>query len=212
MPRVLVVDDHAVLRAGLRTLLEGDGGFEVVGEAGDGAAALLAVEAERPDLVVLDLSLPGMGGVEITRRIRAASPSTRVVILTVHEDEGLLREALRVGASGYIVKRAAPAELITALRAVARGEIYVHPSMMRSLVRSATTAASTSDLGPESLTRRELDVLRRIARGYTNRQIADELDLSVRTIEAHRANLMGKLGLQSRVELVKFAADHRLLD
>lgn len=212
MQRVLIVDDHAVLRAGLRTLLEDDEGFEVVGEAEDGEAALRLAEQQRPDLIVLDLSLPGMGGVEVTRRIRESLRSTRVLVLTAHEDEVLLREALRAGASGYVVKRAAPSELINALRAVARGEIYVHPAMMGALVRHTRPRRARPGLGPESLTPREIDVLRRIARGYTNRQIAKEFDLSVRTIEAHRANLMGKLGLQSRVELVKFANDHMLLE
>ncbi len=211
MHRVLIVDDHAVLRAGLRALLSDDSGFEIVAEAGDGATALAIAEKERPDLAIVDVSLPDMGGVELTRHIRSALPSTRVLILTVHEDDGLLREALRAGASGYIVKRAASSELLNALRSVTRGEIYVHPAMMRSLVRDAAPQGSVTASSPESLTRRELDVLRRIARGYTNRQIAEELELSVRTIEAHRANLMGKLGLQSRVELVQFATDHDLL-
>ena len=134
-----------------------------------------------------------------------------MLVLTVHEDEGLLREAIDAGASGYIIKRAVESELINAIHAVARGELYIHPSMTRALIHEPAKRTRARSGGQESLTPRETDVLRLIVRGYTNRQAAEELGLSVRTVEAHRANLMGKLGLKSRVELVRWAADNDLL-
>jgi len=143
--------------------------------------------------------------------VREENPKTRVLILTVHEDEGLLREAIDSGASGYIIKRAVESELINAIRAVARGEMYIHPSMTRALLRGPEKRTPPPSGAQESLTPRETDVLRLIALGYTNRQAAEELGLSVRTVETHRANLMGKLGLKSRVELVRWAADNDLM-
>ena len=208
---ILLADDHGVLRAGLRALLNAEKDLSVVGEAASGDEVLqLAVEL-RPDMVLLDLNMPGPGGIEVTRRLRDLLPETRVLVLTVHEDEGLLREAIDSGASGYIIKRAVESELINAIRAVANGDLYIHPSMTRALLREPTERKQAPPGAQESLTPRETDVLRLIVRGYTNRQAAEELGLSVRTVETHRANLMGKLGLESRVELVRWAADNGLL-
>jgi two-component system response regulator NreC len=166
----------------------------------------------RPDVVLMDVSMPGDSGVETTRKLKASWPDTHVLILTVHEDSSLLHEAMRAGASGYIVKRAVESELVDAVRAVARGEIYLHPTMTRAVLVQAQLVDGASNKPPEMLTPREEQVLRLIARGFTNPQIADLLTLSVRTVEGYRANLMAKLDLHSRVELVRYAAQNDLLD
>jgi len=209
--RILIADDHGVLRAGLRALLNSEEDLTVVDEATDGDSALLLAAKARPDVVLLDFSMPGPGGVEVTRRLHETLPDSRVLILTVHEDDNLLREALQAGASGYIIKRAVESELINAIRAVARGELYVHPAMTRALLAPPATPPPTKKREPESLSPREIEVLRLIVKGYTNSQIATEFGLSVRTVESHRANLMGKLGLQNRVELVRWAMEQKLL-
>jgi two-component system response regulator NreC len=209
--RVLIADDHGVLRAGLRALLKTEESLQVVDEAADGDTALRLASRLRPDIVLLDLSMPGPGGIEVTRKLKEMLPATHVLILTVHEDETLMREALEAGASGYIIKRAVESELISAIHAVSRGELYVHPAMTKWLLKQPAPAAPKRR-DPAALTRRETEVLRLIAKGHTNSQIAEVLGLSVRTVESHRANLMGKLGLQSRVELVRYAVKNKLLE
>ena len=208
---IVLADDHGVLRGGLRALLNSEDDLEVIGEAASGDEVLKIASEMQPDIVLLDLNMPGPGGIEVTRRLREVAPETRVLVLTLHEDEGLVRETIESGASGYIIKRAVESELINAIRAVARGEMYIHPSMTRALLREPEKRTPPPSGAQESLTPRETDVLRLIALGYTNRQAAEELGLSVRTIETHRANLMGKLGLKSRVELVRWAADNDLM-
>ena len=215
--RLLIADDHGVLRAGLRALLNAEPEFEVVGEAETGEEALHMAESLRPDVVLLDVSMPGLSGIEVTREMKARFPDMRVLILTVHEDETLLREALRAGAAGYIVKRAVEEELIAAILAVWRGDLYVHPAMTRALLqdvaeRQREEAASRGENQLAQLTPREREVLRLIALGYTNRQIADKLCISVRTVETHRSNLTDKLGTRSRAQLVRIAREHGLLD
>lgn len=209
--RILIADDHGVLRAGLRALLNEEPGLRVVGEAESGDEVLPRARALLPDVVLLDLNMPGAEGIQVTRQIRKHLPEVRVLVLTLYEDEGLLREAIHAGAAGYIVKRAAEVELISAIRAVARGELYVHPSLTRALLQERAVHAPAPPDMAEQLTPRETDVLRRIVLGYTNRQAAEDLGLSVRTVESHRANLMAKLGLKTRVELVRWAADQDLL-
>ncbi len=209
---VLIADDHGVLRAGLRVLLNRETDIQVVGEAADGSQALQLVGTLQPDVVLMDVSMPGEGGVETTRKLKAEWPRTQVLILTVHEDAALLHEAIRAGASGYIVKRAVESELVDAIRAVARGETYLHPTMTRAVLIEADLVASSKEDPTDALTPREEQVLRLIARGYTNPEIADLLTISVRTVEGHRSNLMSKLDLHSRVELVRYAAQHGLLD
>jgi two-component system response regulator NreC len=210
--RILIADDHGVLRAGLRALLKAEPELEVVGEAADGAEALRLAGALRPDIVLMDISMPDCGGIEATRRLRALLPDVRVLILTVHDDKSMVQEAIQAGAAGYILKRAAESELVNAIQAVSRGDMYVHLPMTRSLQAEATAMPASDRVATETLTPREIEVLRLIARGHTNRQIAGLLTLSVRTVESHRANLMDKLDLHSRVELVRYAAQHGLLE
>jgi two-component system response regulator NreC len=210
--RILIADDHGVLRAGLRALLSAEEGIAVLGEAGDGPEALRLATLLEPDMVLLDLSMPGLSGIEVTRQLKQVRPRVNTLILTVHEDQTLLEEALHAGASGYILKKAVESELIDAIRAVSRGEMYVHPAMTRALLGKLAPESTPPKQEHEFLTPRETEVLQLIAQGHTNRQIAALLNISIRTVESHRANLMGKLGLQSRVELVRYARDKDLLD
>jgi len=210
--RILIADDHAVVRAGVREVLRADPALEVVGEAGDSAETLRLAATLHPDLILLDITLPPDNGIETTRRLKQEHPEIIVLILTMHEDESLLHEALRVGAAGYVIKRAEEFEIVQAIHAVSQGDIYVHPAMTRALLHQpVTTEHRRGAPAVEPLTPRELDVLRLLAKGNTNRQSAGLLGLSVRTVENHRANLMGKLGLSSRVELVSYAEEHDLL-
>lgn len=209
--RILIADDHTVVRTGLRALLLADATLEVVGEAADGNEALRLADTLLPDVVLLDLTMPPGNGIETAKRLKELHPAIVVLILTMHEDESLLHEALRVGASGYLIKRAAEAEILQAIHATVRGDIYVHPAMTRALLHQPVTTEHRRFSAVDALTPRELDVLRLLARGNTNRQIAELLGLSMRTVENHRANLMGKLGLTSRVELVNYAEEHHLL-
>ena len=210
--QILIADDHGVLRAGLRTLLNAEPNLEVIAEASDGNDVLRLASELRPDIVLLDISMPGPGGIEVTRRLKEMLPELRVLILTAHEDESLLREAVQAGAAGYIIKRAVESELINAIHSVWRGDLYVHPAMTRALLKETSLFPAIPEPSMESLTPREIEVLRLIAKGYTNGQIAKELSLSVRTVESHRANLMGKLELRSRVELVRYAMEHGLFE
>ncbi|MCP4544781.1 MAG: response regulator transcription factor [Chloroflexi bacterium] len=210
--RILIADDHGVLRAGLRALLSAEPDLQVVGEAADGQEALSLADELCPDVVLLDISMPGPNSIEIVQRLKETLSDVRVLILTVHEDESLLRASLRSGAAGYIGKRAVESELINAIRAVWRGDVYVHPSMIHALLKDISPPPTTKKDLVESLTLREIDVLRFIAQGYTNRQTAEALCIGVRTVESHRANLMSKLGLRGRVALVRYAKEHDLLD
>ena len=209
--RILIADDHAVVRSGLRALLLADAGLEVVGEATDGTEAIRLTESLAPDLVLLDITMPPDNGIRTTERLKALRPEVRVLVLTMHEDESLLHEALRAGASGYVINRAEESEILRAIHTAMRGDIYVHPSMTRALLQQPVVTEHRRVSAVDALTPRELDVLRLLVRGNTNRQIAGLLGLSMRTVENHRANLMGKLGLMSRVELVNYAEEHNLL-
>jgi two-component system response regulator NreC len=210
--RILIVDDHGVLRAGLRALLSAEPDLEVVGEAAAGDQGFSMADELQPDVVLLDISLPDLSGIEITRRLKERLPEVRVLILTFHEDESLLQEAIKAGAAGYIVKRAAESELIDAIRAVWRGDLYVHPIMTRALLKDLAPAPVSAKTPGEALTPREIEVLRLIAQGYTNRQTAEALNISVRTVESRRGNLVDKLNLHSRVGLVRYAKEHGLIE
>jgi two-component system response regulator NreC len=199
-----------VVRAGLRALLSAEADLTVVGEAATGDEAVRLATRRQPDVALMDISMPGLDGIEATRRLAERAPDVRVLLLTVHEDAALLREALKAGAAGYVIKRAVESELINAIRAAAAGDLYVHPSMTRSLLEDEEPAPANGGVLAR-LTPRETEVLRLIAEGYTNTQIADLLCLSPRTIETHRANIRAKLHLDSRAELVRFAVRNGLL-
>jgi len=210
--RLLVADDHGLLRAGLIALLNAEAGMVVVGEADDeNSAVSLAVE-KRPDVVLMDISMPDSGGLEATRRIKQLVPEARVLIMTVHEDKGLMQEAIRIGAMGYILKRAIKSEFVNAIQDVMRNELYLHPAMARLLfLEDRSPQPQEIRSTPTTLTFREMEVLRLIARGHTNSQIAETLHISVRTVEYHRANLTAKLNLRSRSELMKYAEERGLV-
>jgi len=209
--RILIADDHVVVRSGLKALLLVDPDLEVVGEAGDGMETLRLAETLQPDMVLLDISMPPEDGIRTARQLKEKHPKLIVLFLTMHEDESLLHEALRAGAAGYVIKRAEESEIIQAIHVASHGDIYVHPAMTRALLHQPITTEHRRGAPADELTPRELDVLRLLAKGNTNRQIAELLGLSVRTVENHRANLMGKLGVSSRVELVNYAEEHKML-
>ncbi len=209
--RILIADDHRILRAGLKTYLNADENLEIVGEASSGDEAVQMAQSLRPDIILLDIGMPGMDAMEATRLLVQSVPDARVLILTMHEDRELVQESIRSGASGYIIKRAAESELIDAIYAIWRGMVYIHPSLMRTLMTPPATPVLPVPLQVESLTAREVEILRLIAHGNTNRQIAAYLSISVRTVETHRSNLMEKLNLHSRVDLFRYATEHGLL-
>ena len=210
--RVLLADDHAVLRAGLRLLLENQPGFEVVGEAASGLEVLTLAEQLHPDLILLDLSMPGLSGLDALPTLRRIAPTTRILILTMHDDAQYLRRALKEGAAGYILKKAADSDLLAAIRAILRGDVYVHSSMNRALLEDMlpTPQATTEDAW-ESLSEREQEVLRLVALGHTSAEIGDQLSLSPKTVETYRARGMEKLGVTTRAGLVRFALQRGLL-
>lgn len=212
--RLLVADDHGLLRAGLVALLNAESGMTVVGEAEDEHSAVSLTVEKKPDIVLMDISMPDSGGIQATRRIKQLVPESRILILTVHEDKGLMQEAIRAGAMGYILKRAIKSELVNAIQAVMRGELYLHPAMARLLFLQTPPQQPEVRMTPEPfepLTFRETEVLRLIARGYTNSQIGESLHISVRTVEYHRGNLTAKLNLRSRAELMMYAEEKGLI-
>ncbi len=209
--RVVLADDHAILRAGLKALLVTQPDLGVVGEAGDGAEALRLAESLQPDVLLLDVTMPGNEHFAALRALRECAPGVRVLLLTMHENETMLREALRLGASGYVLKKAAEAELLTAIRAAARGEAYVDPALTKVMIEGylGTTETEeshrTAQVQASGLTAREIEVLRLTAEGYTNKEIAAELIISVKTVETHKAHIAEKLGAKSRVEWLRYA-------
>ncbi len=213
--RVVLADDHVMLRSGLKLLLNGQTDIEVVGEASDGAEAVSKAAELKPDVLLLDITMPNMGGIDALRTIKEKIPSIFILILTMHENEAYLLEALKAGASGYILKKAADNELMSAIRAVYSGEVFIPSSLTRSVVEEMVSGGvsreESVDNGQEQLSPRELEVLTLIAQGYTNQQIADRLYLSVKTVETYKARVMEKLSLGSRVELVRYALQHGLL-
>lgn len=203
--RVFLVDDHAVVREGLKALINAHAGMVVVGEAADGLSACEQVPGLRPDVVVMDVSMPGLTGSQATARLRQECPTVRVLALTVHEDKGYIRQLLTSGAAGYVLKRTAPEELIHAIRVVAEGGVYLDPSIASKVVGGfVRQPANVAPLGGE-LSEREADVVRQTAAGYSNKEIASTLELSIKTVETYRARAMEKLNLQSRSGLVRYA-------
>jgi DNA-binding NarL/FixJ family response regulator len=208
--RVLIADDHGIVRSGLRMLLERQNDLAVVGEAGDGVEALALSQAERPDVAVLDVSMPRMTGLQAAREIRAHTPDTRVLLLSMHDDERYFLEGLEAGAAGYVLKRAADTDLIDAVRTVAGGRTFLSGDAQRALMDEWLEGGRAEPEDP--LTPRELEVVKLIAEAYTNRQIAETLTLSEKTVESHRANLLAKLGMRDRVEIVRYAIRRGLVE
>jgi len=210
--RLLLVDDHAVVRSGLRMLLQAQPDMRIVGEAESGVEAVHQVRLHRPDVVLMDIQMPDMNGIEATREIKRMSVDTAVLALTMHEDDQYFFEMLRAGASGYVPKRAAPDELVSAIRTVSQGQVFLYPSFAARLVQSYLGQPSAADSPPsEELTPREQEVLTLIAEGLTNPEIADKLVISAKTVDRHRENIMRKLNLHSRVDLVKYAIKEGLI-
>ncbi|MCE7979902.1 MAG: DNA-binding response regulator [Caldilinea sp. CFX5] len=207
--RLLLVDDHQIVRAGLRMLFQAEPDMEIVGEASSGSEALPAVATLQPDVVIMDVAMPGMNGIEATRRIRELSPHTAVLALTMHEDEQYFFAMLNAGAAGYIPKRAAPDDLVSAIRVVHQGNVFLYASLARFLVKDvlgrSTTETGEAPPPVATLTTREQEVLTCIAEGQTNREIAETLVISPKTVERHREHIMSKLNLHNRAELVKYA-------
>lgn len=208
--RVFLADDHTVLRAGLKALLAAQPDLEVVGEAAEGSAAVRLVLELRPDIVVMDIGMPGVSGVDATARIKRDLPATKILILSMHDDQGYLRQALKAGASGYVLKKAAGTELLAGIRAAARGEVFLDQTMAKHLVDEVVRPI-TAPTGPAVLSAREQEVLRLLAHGHTNQQVADRLCIGVKSVETYKARLMDKLGLKGRTELVRYALQHGFL-
>lgn len=207
---ILIADDHAVLRAGLRMLLDAQPELQVIGEAGSGGEVLSMAAQLQPNLILLDLSMPGLGGLEVVSLLRRSLPSARILILTMHDDESYVRQALREGASGYLLKKAADNELLDAIRVVMRGEVYIYPSLTRTLLEDILPT-NIDDNPWASLSEREQEVLLLVARGHTSADIAEKLSLSSKTVDTYRARGLEKLGLRSRAALVQFALTQQLL-
>jgi DNA-binding NarL/FixJ family response regulator len=211
--RVLLVDDHAILREGIKALLEKQDDIEVVAEAADGREAIPKVAQFRPDVVVLDISMPKMDGLESTRQMKRENPDIKVLVLTMHDNEEYFFQLLRAGASGYVTKRSVSRELVSAIEAVYRGESFFCPSMAKFLLSDFLRLdKAVENTGQEELTPREREIVKLIAEGYTNQQIADLLHRSVKTIESHRSNILRKLGIHDSIELVKYAVRKKLIE
>lgn len=209
--RILLADDHAMLRDGVRMVLEAHPGFEVVGMAGNGVEAVTLARTLQPDVAVLDIAMPELNGLEATRQIRESCPETEVIVMSMHEGEDYLREALRAGAAGFVLKRAAAKDLVGAIQAVRRGESYLDPALTRTLISDYVRKVDYVEADADALTERELEVLCLVAEGSTNRQIALKLNISIKTVQSHRANLMDKLDVHDRTELVRYAIRRGLI-
>ena len=207
--RVLIVDDHAVVRAGLRLLLDAQDDIETVGEAGDAREAIFEARSTKPDVVLMDVVLGDKSGIDVTPELIHEQPQARVLVLSLQDDRRHVREAFAAGAHGYVLKEAADTELVTAVREVARGASYVHPGLGARM--AAADAAAADAAGHDPLSDREREVLRLLALGHTNQEIAEMLFISVRTAETHRAHIMQKLRLETRAELVRYALAQGLL-
>jgi two-component system, NarL family, response regulator NreC len=209
--RILIADDHAMVRSGLRALLEAQPDMEVVGEAADGLVVQSRCEELRPDVVLMDLTMPGRGGIAAVADVRRASPGTKVLVLTMHEDEAYARLAAAAGVEGYVLKRALAADLVVAIRTVHAGGRYAAPEVTDGFFEPERDARNLSGTGVSVLSDREREVAGFVALGYTNAEIGRKLSISPKTVETHRAKIMGKLGLRTRADIVRFAIEHGLM-
>ena len=210
--RVLIADDHTIVRSGVRLLLQAEPDIEVVGEALNGHEAVALAESLRPDVVLMDIAMPGTDGLEATRQIKARFPDTHVLVLTMHRSDEYFFEMLKAGASGYVLKGAETNELIGAIRAVARGEVFLYPTMAKQLLQDYLNRLKEgAGLSQPTLTPREREILRLLAEGYSNKEIAERLIVSPSTIHSHRTNLMRKLNLSSRHDLIRYARERGLI-
>jgi two-component system response regulator NreC len=207
--RIVIVDDHAVVRSGLKLLLDGQDDLEVVGEAGDARTAVFEVRAQKPDVILMDVVMPTGSGIEATPAVLKEAPDAKVLILSMQDDPAYVREAFAAGASGYVLKEAADAELVAAVREVATGQRYVHPALGARLVAAEADERARAEEDP--LSEREHEILRLLALGHTNQEIASQLYLSVRTVETHRAHIMQKLRISTRAQLVRYALERGVL-
>ncbi len=203
--RIILADDHAVLREGLALLIQRQPDLKVIAQAGDGEQLLDLVRRHRPDLVIVDLSMPRLNGLEATRRLKAEFPQVRVVILTMHEDTGYLTGLIRAGADGFMLKRSAAERLIEGIRSVANGQTWFDPALTARALRQGTQHGVPDKAGASVLSKREEEVLRRLALGYANKEVAEKLNLSVKTVETYRQRITEKTGLRSRAEMVQYA-------
>lgn len=204
--RILIVEDHQTVREGIKLLVDAQPDMEVVGEAGDGEIAIREAVRLKPDLVLMDISMPTLNGLRATRRLRLDYPNLRILMLTRHTDDGYLQQLIEAGANGYVLKQSAPTELINAIHTIASGNAYIDPSLTRKVFGGyVNRSSSLRGEGKGSLTDREEEVLRLISFGYSNKEIGARLDLSVKTIEAHKSNAMRKLGISSRIDIVRYA-------
>jgi len=209
---ILLADDHGLVRRGLRLILDAQPDLEVVAEASDGAEAIALAQSEEVDLAILDISMPRMTGLQAARELQQRRPDVRVLILSMHESEQYLYEALRAGASGYVVKTVADRDLVEACRATLRGEPFLYPGAVTALVNDHLRRAREGKLPLDPLTPRETEVIKLVAESYTNRQIAEALIISEKTVDRHRANILEKLGMRDRVELTRYAIRNGLVD
>lgn len=212
--KILIVDDHAIVREGVRMILAKESDLDVVGEAGDGQEALEVADRVRPHVVVMDISMPGIGGIEATQALRAKYPQIQVLALTMHEDETYVFQLLRAGAAGYVLKRAAAQDLVQAVRAAAKGEAFLYPSVARKVVEDYLRRVESGEEREryDGLTTREKEILTLIAQGSSNQQIAEKLFISIKTVQTHRAHILEKLGLHDRTELVRYAIRKGLIE
>jgi two-component system, NarL family, response regulator NreC len=209
---IVLADDHQVVRQGLRALLEAEPDFNIVGDAGDGLGAISLVERLKPDVLLVDLMMPGLNGQEVTRRVRKLSPTTRTVVLSMHASEPYVMEALRNGAAGYVLKDASCADLIHAVREVIAGRRYLSPPLTERAIDAYQEKAKAATLSRyDMLTTREREILQLVAEGHTNKEIADRLGISPRTAETHRTHLLHKLQLRNQTELIKYAIEQRII-
>jgi DNA-binding NarL/FixJ family response regulator len=211
--RILLADDHAVVRRGLRMVIDSQPDLEVVAEAGDGAEALATALQEPLDLAILDIAMPRMTGLHAARELSRRRPDIRIVILSMHENEQYLYEALKAGASGYVVKTVADRELVEACRAALRGEPFLYPGAMSALIRDYLQRVRNDEpIRDDPLTPRELEIVKLVAEAYTSKEIAEALVISAKTVERHRANILEKLGMRDRVELTRYAIRRGLIE